>query len=72
MTNHVKDVIFDLNFEGWFRVAQSFLQNRQNTFLRHLSAFGGFDIRYSLFKFSLFDRTSRFSGQRLGCLRCVA
>ena len=35
------------NAEGWSRYAQSFL-NRQNTFLRHLSAGGGFDIRYSI------------------------
>jgi hypothetical protein len=33
------------NFEGWFRFAQSFIYNRQNTFLRHSI----FMIRYSLF-----------------------
>jgi hypothetical protein len=25
ITNHAKDVIYDPNFEGWFRYAQSFL-----------------------------------------------
>ena len=48
--NRRKSNIEPQNFEGWFRVAQSFLLNRQNTFIRHSI----FDIHNSIFVFLKF------------------
>ncbi len=47
ISNHAKDVIYDPNLEGWFRIAQSFYKiDRIPPFDIRLSTF---IIRYSLF-----------------------
>jgi hypothetical protein len=55
------------NFEGWFRSAQPFINDK----------IPSFDIRYSLFdirlfRVSFFDQTGCFSSRRPGCLPGVA